>query len=128
MRKSNAIDYRTSRLFLDAAREDEANASYCIVRGGGEPQRIDLPPPIAHRMFRLGQAYGLKQLRYFESGAKFLVGQAELGEFQDNLEKLFALVNDDVLHAYADELICAIEAPSGPTPKTITVSAGSYQE
>lgn len=49
-------------------------------------------------------------------------------EFKDNLEKLLALVNDEVLHAYADELIGAIEAPSGPMPKTVTVSAGNYFE
>jgi hypothetical protein len=115
-------------MFLDIGQHSDADASYCIFRGEREPVRIDLPPSIAHRMFCLGQAYGLRQFRRFESGAKFLIGQAEVVEFRENLEALFALVNDDVLHMYAARLINAIEALTGTAFRSITVSAGSFYD
>lgn len=128
MKKQNSISYETSKLFFDASAASEEGGSYFIVRGGPESTRIDLPMSIMHRLFRLGQAYGFRQLRYFESDVKILVGQVEIPEFHKDLLKLLTLVNDEVLHEYVGQLIIAIESAPGPAVKSIAVSAGSYFE
>ncbi len=81
-----------------------------------------------HRLFRLGQAYGLRQLRYLESDAKFLVGQVEIPEFVQDLKKLLSLINDEVLHDVIKPLVSAIEAHPGSSRKHVIVSSGRYFE
>lgn len=128
MRKQNSISYETSKLFFDETAIAETGDSFFIVRGGPEPIKIDIPTSVMHRLFRLGQAYGLRQLRYLESGAKILVGQVEIPELHRDLQKLTSLVNDEVLHEYIGQLVVAIDAPPGQSFKNITVSSGSYFE
>ncbi len=128
MRKQNSISFETSRAFFDAKSEAEAGGSFFIVRGGPEPIRIDVPTSVMHRLFRLGQAYGLRQLRYLESDAKFLVGQVEIPEFVEDLKKLILLINDEVLHDVIKPLVSAIEADGGSSRKHVTISSGRYFE
>lgn len=81
-----------------------------------------------HRLFRLGQAYGIRQLRYLESDVKIIIGSVEIREFVRDLHKLRGLVNDEVVHEYIDGLLAALEAPPGLESKSIAVSTGSYYE
>lgn len=128
MRKQNSISYETSRAFFDAESRAEAGGSFFIVRGGPQPIRIDVPTSVMHRLYRLGQAYGFRQLRYLESDAKFLIGQVEIPELLRDLKKLIELVNDEVLHDVLVPLVSAIEADPGASIKHVTVSSGRYFE
>lgn len=51
-----------------------------------------------HRLFRLGQAYGIRQLRYLEPDVKIVVGSVEMVDFLKDLRRVNELVNDEVLH------------------------------
>jgi len=128
MQKRNKLSYETSKLFFDPTAEGEIGSSFFEVRGGLEPVRVDVPVSVMYRLFRLGQAYGLRQLRYFDANSKLIIGQTEIREFHRDLTKLTALLNDDVLNQYVRQLVAAIDAPPGHTFKHLAVSTGDYFE
>jgi hypothetical protein len=129
MRKRNSLNYETVKSLFDEASESEAGESYFKVSGGGSVATVvQVPTSIMHRLFRLGQAYGIRQLRYFEPEVKIVVGTVELPEFVKDLRRLLGLLNDEVLHEHINRLLTALESPPGLSVKTVAVSTGSYFE
>ncbi|MDI5933752.1 hypothetical protein [Halomonas kalidii] len=128
MRKRNSLSYVTVMSLFNADAESEKGGSYFRVNGGKSPVTIDVPASIMHRLFRLGQAYGFRQLRYFESDVKLVVGSIEVPEFVRDLEKLHKLLNDEVLHQYIDELLIELKRISENSSPSIAVFTGSYYE
>ncbi len=102
------------------------NGSYFRVNEGNTSTAFEIPTILMHRLFRLGQAYGIRQLRYFESGTKIVVGSVELPEFVTDLHRLRALINDAELHPYLDRLLAELEAPTGVATRSVAVSCGDY--
>lgn len=126
MKKKNSINYETVKAMFDPYAESEQGGSSFRIHGGVEPVTIGIPKSLMHRLFRLGQAYGIRQLRYFESETKIIVGTVEVPEFVDDLRRLRSIVNDEVLHEHLDKLVKEIEMPPGPGAKHIAVSTGQY--
>jgi hypothetical protein len=127
MRKQNSLSYETVKAIFDPFSESEAGGSYFKI-SGSSAVKVDIPTSIMHRIFRLGQAYGMRQLRYFESDVKVVVGSVEIPEFIDDLKRLAALVNDEVLRDYIDVLLSALASPPGAAGISVAVSTGSYFE
>lgn len=125
MKKRNSLNYGIVNALFDTSAESENGGSYFKVFGNEEPETLNIPTSIMHRLYRLGQAYGIRQLRYFESECKILVGSNEIKEFIKDLEKLRVLLNDEVLHKYIDILLDSLSKPSVKT-KHIAVSTGNY--
>lgn len=67
-------------------------------------------------------------MRYFENETTVVVGSTEMRDFLSDLKRLRALVNDEVLHVYIDQLTVAIEAPPGTGSKHIAVRTVRYFE
>jgi hypothetical protein len=126
MRKRNSFSYEIVKSLFDPNAEGENGGCYFRVAGGTEPVTITIPTSIMHRLFRLGQAYGIRQLRYFEPNVRIVVGAVELPEFVHDLRRLVALVNDEVLHEYVNRLLQVLEAPPGIAAKHIAVATGSF--
>jgi len=126
MKKSNPINYETAKALFEANGTTELGDSYFEVKGGGDSVLVEVPTSIMHRLFRLGQAYGIRQPRYFESEVKMIVGTDELPEFAKDLRKLLSLVNDEVLHEYVNALLAAIDPNAGLSFKSVYVSTGDY--
>ncbi|PNH90236.1 hypothetical protein C1M56_02935 [Vibrio diazotrophicus] len=124
MRKRNNINYGTVLALFDTTSDSEnTGSSFKIFTD--EPVVIECPTSIMHRMFRLGQAYGIRHLRYLESGCKIIVGVVELPSFKKDLEEIRSLVNDEVLHKYIDLILAEIVKPSTRN-KHIAISTGNY--
>jgi hypothetical protein len=128
MHKRTSLNYEYVKTLFDASKDGDDGASYFRVNGGPESQTLPTPTSVMHRLYRLGQAYGIRQLRYLEPEVKIVVGSTEMGEFLKDLRGLLALVNDEVLHEYVGRLVQAIEAPPGTEGKSLAVSTGSYYE
>ena len=126
MRKQNSISYETSLGLFDANADTEDRGSYFKINGGENPLIINIPTSIMHRLYRVGQAYNTRQLRYFESDVKIIIGNVELPEFVKDLSTLLSLVNDDVLHVYVNKLLDALTLKTGLKGKSIAVSTGCY--
>ena len=126
MRKQNSINYETSLGLFDANAGTEDRGSYFKINGGESPLVINIPTSIMHRLYRVGQAYNARQLRYFESDVKIIIGNVELPEFVKDLNVLLSLVNDDVLHVYVNKLLDALTLKTGLKGKSIAVSTGCY--
>jgi hypothetical protein len=123
MKKQNKLNYSTSKqFFID---EDIVDKSYFKVFGSEEPELIYVPNSIMHRFYRLGQAYGIRQLRYLESECRFMIGDNELKEFVKDLGKLKELLNDEVVHYYIDLLLKSLGSPTKKL-KHISVSTGDF--
>lgn len=128
MKKHNSLNYEIVKSMFDLTAPGEQGGSYFRINGGKEPVLIPIPTSLMHRLYRLGQAYGIRQFRYFENETKIVVGSAEVPEFVTDLIRLRALVNDEVLHEWIDKLISEIESPPGAKSKHIAVSTGSFFE
>ena len=128
MRKQNSLSYVTVRALFDVDAEGEDANSYFKVGGPQGPATIKVPTSVMHRLFRLGQAYGIRQLRYLEPDVKIVVGSVEIVDFLKDLRRVLELVNDEVLHHYVGQLVAEIEAGSGPKDKYVAVSTGNYFE
>ncbi len=126
MRKRNALSYETIKGLFDPNAEGEDGGCYFRIGGGAEPVTVDVPASIMHRLFRLGQAYGIRQLRYLEPNVRIVVGSIEIPEFVRDLRSLVCLVNDEVLHEYVNRLLSELEAPPGVASKHIAVSTGAF--
>ena len=129
MRKRNSLNFETVKSLFDAGSEAEDSDSYFKVSGGGSlPMVVKVPTSIMHRLYRLGQAYGIRQLCYLESEVKVVVGMVEVPEFVSDLRRLLTLVNDEVLYEHVNQLLIALELPPGVSVKSIAVSTGNYFE
>jgi hypothetical protein len=128
VRKRNSLNYETVKALFDANLDAHGNGSYFKVSGGAEPEVFQVPTSVMHRLFRLGQAYGLRQLRHFESEVKVVVGTIEIAELASELRRLLGLVNDEALHEHLNKLLTGLESPPGLVAKTVAVSTGSYFE
>jgi hypothetical protein len=129
VRKRNSLNYETVKsLFADASEAEDTDSYFKVSGGSSTPTVVQVPTSIMHRLFRLGQAYGIRQLRYFEPEVKIVVGTVELPEFVGDLRRLLGLVNDEVLHEHINRLLTALESPPGLSVKTVAVSTGSYFE
>ena len=126
MKKRNSLSYETLRSLFDPSSPEEAGGSYFRIGGGESPVVVNIPTSLMHRLFRLGQAYGLRQLRYFESDKKLVVGTYEIPEFVNDLQRLRSLLNDEVLHDYIDRLVSELQSPPGLGSKHIAVSTGEF--
>jgi hypothetical protein len=125
MQKRNKISYDTYLQVFDPVRSGEGG-SWLKIRSGQEEVLVKVPTSVMYRLYRIGQAYGFRQFRYFESEASIVVGQSELVEFHKHLKEVLRLINDEVLHKYINELIDAIESSPESSTKHIAVSVGNY--
>jgi hypothetical protein len=129
MRKRNSLNYETVKALFDKTSEVKGADSYFKVSGGtSTPTVLQVPTSIMQRLFRLGQAYGLRQLRYFEPEVKIVVGTVELPELIRDLRRVLDLLNDELLHDHINRLLVALESPPGLSARTVAVSTGSYFE
>jgi hypothetical protein len=128
MRKRNSLNYETVKTLFEASLEGEDGDSYFKVNGGPAPAVVRVPTSIMYRLFRLGQAYGIRQLRYLEPEVKIVVGTADVPEFVSSLRRLLALLNDEVLHEHINRLLTVLEDAPGLSGKSVAVSTGSYFE
>ena len=126
MRKQNTFNYATVKSQFASSIELAYGKSYFRVNGRGDSTTVEFPSSLMHRLFRLGQAYGIRQLRYLEPEVKIIIGSVEVPEFLLDLKKLLGLVNDEVLHEKVNELITAITGSSGGTSTSVAVSIGNY--
>lgn len=126
MRKQNSFNYATVKSQFDLSLESEEGKSYFRVNGGGDSTTVEVSFSLMHRLFRLGQAYGIRQLRYLEPEVKIIVGSVEMPEFLCDLNKLLSLVNDEVLHSKVNELMDAIARSPGGASTSVAVSTGDY--
>lgn len=79
-----------------------------------------------HRLYRLGQAYGMRQLRYFESEVRIVVGSVEIPEFLADLRRLKGLLNDEELQTYLDRLLLALDQSPALSNTSVAVTCGLY--
>jgi hypothetical protein len=126
MRKNRKVNYETVKHLFDAGTTTETNLSYFKIHGGLEPILVSLPPSAVHRLFRLGQAFNIRHLRYLEPNVKLIVGSTEMVDFTKDLARLKTLVNDEVTQHYADALLNAINAHPGSNAKHIAISTGDF--
>lgn len=126
MRKNRTINYETVKHLFEVGTAMEADPSNFKIHGGPEPILVSLPPSAVHRLFRLGQAFNIRHLRYLEPTVKLIVGSTEMLDFTKDLERLKTLVNDEVTQHYADALLNAINAEPGPNAKHIAISTGDF--
>lgn len=126
MKKRNSFSYEIVKSLFDPDAEGEDGGCYFRVGGGSAPVTVSIPVSIMHRLFRLGQAYGIRQLRYFEPNVRLVVGTVEIPEFVRDLRRLIALVNDEVLHDYLNQLLQELESPPGIGAKHIAVATGAF--
>ncbi len=125
MEKRNKLNHETYLALFEPHRIGEGG-SWVKVRSGQEEAIVTVPTSVMYRIYRIGQAYGFRQFRYFESEANILVGQSELTEFLKHLREVLRLVNDEVLHKYVDQIVTAVESsPKSPT-QHVAVSVGNY--
>jgi len=125
MQKRNKISHETYLQVFEPNRIGEGG-SWLKVRSGQDEALVMVPTSVMYRVYRIGQAYGFRQFRYFESEANILVGQSEIAEFLKHLKEVLRLVNDEVLHKYVNQIVDAVESSPDSTTKHIAVSVGNY--
>ncbi len=125
MRKRNKISHETYLQVFEPNRIGEGG-SWLRVRGGQDEVVVKVPTSVMYRVYRIGQAYGFRQFRYFESEANIVIGQFEIAQFIKHLKEVLRLVNDEVLHEYVNQVIGAIESSPDSATKHVAVSVGNY--
>jgi hypothetical protein len=126
MRRKTVINYEVIKHLFDQNSEQDGQESFFRISGGEEPVTISIPASLMHRLFRLGQAYNIKKLRYLEPRVKLVIGSTEISDFMSDLDRLKKLVNDEVTHYYTNNLLSALNKGGGPTGKHIVVSTGDF--
>lgn len=127
MRKRNQLNYDTVRSVFDVEADDTGN-SYFKIGGPDGSATLYMPTPVMYRMFRIGQAYGIRQLRYLESDAMIIIGQVEMPKFVQDLQRLLKLINDEVLHHHVGLLIAEISRHGDASAVHAAVATGDYFE
>lgn len=108
------------------AEADNAGQSYFKVGGPSGTTVLEMPTSVMYRMFRLGQAYGIRQLRYLDSDVKIIIGKVEMASFVKDLHRLMDLINDEVLHHHVRLLLAEIARHGDPSAVHAAVSTGDY--
>ncbi|MFC4859684.1 hypothetical protein ACS8MQ_00875 [Pseudomonas sp. MAHUQ-62] len=126
MQKRNSLSYETVKHLFDLGPDNRSDGSFFRVMGGDQPETILVPISVMYRLYRIGQAYGIRQLRYLEPSTRVIVGKAEIPSFSQDLKKVSELVNDEVLRHYVSELLAAIESAPGPTAKHVAIETPDY--
>ena len=125
MRKKSKLNYATVKeIFFDDPL-DELDLGYFRINNGNAPIVVKVPSSIMYRLYRIGQAYGYRQLRYLESEVKIIIGSTDLPEFKTDLESVRQLVNDEVLNSYIDQLLSDL-ASSDNKQLSVSASTGAY--
>lgn len=127
MRKRNKLDYGTVLAAFDAE-ADSAGQSYFKIGGPGGTTVLEVPTSVMFRMFRIGQAYGIRQLRYLDSDVKIIIGKVEMAAFVKELYRLLELINDEVLHYHVRILLTEIGRHGDPASVHAAVATGNYFE
>ncbi len=125
MKKRISLDYSLEKMQFKGSAAYESGGSVFIVHGGEKPLEVAIHTSLMHRLYRLGQAYGFRNLRYLESESKLIIGEIDVKSFLDDICKLKELVNDGALHECIDKLVNGIESV-GDKHKHIVVSTGNY--
>lgn len=94
------------------AQKSEPDCSFRISCGD---RVIDLPMTrdAMRRLFHLGYAFNLRQLKYLEFGASLIIGSVDAPDFQRNLRRLKQLVNDRETNAICDKVLAAFTDAQG---------------
>jgi hypothetical protein len=111
MRKTTKINYEIAKRYVGPTVGQSSTGSSFRVTGGGEVVDIRMTLDSMRRLFHLGYAFNLRQLKYLEFGASLLIGSTDVPEFQRNLLKLKELVNDPETHAICDRVLQAFKDP-----------------
>ncbi len=127
MRKRNKLSYGTVRSVFDAE-ADSTGDGYFKIGGPEGTTTLPFPTSVMFRMFRIGQAYGIRQLRYLDSDVKIIIGQVEMPAFVNDLHRLLDLINDEVLHHHVGLLIAEIGRHGNPSAVHAAVATGDYFE
>jgi hypothetical protein len=101
-------------------------SSFFRINGGPQNIEVELPTGLMYRLYRLGQAYGMRQLRYLESGVRIVIGSADMPSFVGDLHRLRKLLNDAELAAVLSRLIEGLESPPGYANKSVAATCGDY--
>jgi hypothetical protein len=125
MRKALISGSGVATLFESSA---PAGSSFFRVNGGPQSVEIELPTELMYRLYRLGQAYGMRQLRYLESGVRVVIGSVEMPSFVGDLHRLRRLLNDPELDPLLARLIEAVERAPGYASKSVAACCGEYFE
>jgi hypothetical protein len=81
------------------------------VSGDGRVTDIPMTRDAMRRLFHLGYAFNLRQLKYLEFGASLMIGSVDVPDFQRNLLRIKELVNDHETHAICDKVLAAFPNP-----------------
>ena len=103
-----------------------AGTSWFRVNGGPQSVEIELPTELMYRIYRVGQAYGMRQLRYLESGVRVVIGSVDMPSLVGDLHRLRGILNDPDLGPILSRLIEALECPPGYANKSVAVTCGDY--
>lgn len=114
--------------FVAGAFESRADSTkveaYFRVNGGPEPVLIPLPEYMMRRIFRLGQAFGLVQLKYLEAGTHLVIGSADIPQLVENLKRLNKLVNDPGTLKYSKALLKVLAPDGQPLNRHVAIFTG----
>lgn len=94
------------------------------MNGGPEPIVIHLPEYMMRMLFRLGQAFGLSQLKYLEAGVHFVIGSADVPQLVENLKRLNKLVNDTGALKYSNALLDVLAPDGKPLDRHVAIFTG----
>ena len=124
MKKRNEISYETATaLFGDDVPDD---SSYFRVSVDGTTHEFPVPLEVVFRLFRIAQAYGIRQLRYLEPNSRVVVGSVEVDGLIADLQRILALVNDEVIHHYVKPVLEALQLPGKASLKHVAIKTGDY--
>jgi len=78
VKKRTTLNYETVKHMFEQNPDEERDSSFFRVLGGVEPQTLAVPVSIMHRLFHLGQAYNIRQLRFLEPNVKMVIGTVDI--------------------------------------------------
>lgn len=81
------------------------------VTSGDRVTDIPMQRDAMRRLFHLGYAFNLRQLKYLEFGASLMIGSVDVPDFLRNLRRVKELVNDSETHAICDKVLAAFADP-----------------
>lgn len=124
MKKRNTISYETAlALFGNDLPEDSCSFRVSV---DGATNEFPVPLEVTFRLFRIAQAYGFRHLRYLEANSRIMVGAVEIDEFVADLQRVLALLNDEVVHHYVRPVLEALQLPGKASLKHVAIRTGDY--
>jgi hypothetical protein len=103
----------------------ESNSDLCYFRinGGPEPVVLNMPAFMMRRLFRLGQAFSLHNLKCLEPDVKVAIGSYELPNLLRELNQLLEWVKEPEATKYVSRLVEAITSAGDLKHCFITVAS-----